>query len=43
MLIIFSARVVQLFVDEKGVVAIKNVDKAICLAKRSGKSKVVGA
>ncbi|MEY3124983.1 MAG: hypothetical protein RLZZ573_1503, partial [Pseudomonadota bacterium] len=42
-LITFSAGVVQLAADEKGVDAIKRADQAMYLAKRAGKNRVVGA
>ena len=42
-LITFSAGVVQLMADEKGVDAIKRADKAMYLAKRAGKNRVIGA
>jgi diguanylate cyclase len=41
-LITFSAGVAQLAADETGVEAIKRADKAMYLAKRAGKNRVVG-
>jgi diguanylate cyclase len=41
-LITFSAGVAQLAPDESGEDAIKRADKAMYLAKRAGKNRVVG-
>ena len=43
MLITFSAGVAQLAPDETGADAIKRADKAMYLAKRAGKNRVLGA
>jgi len=42
-LITFSAGVAQLAPDETGADAIKRADKAMYLAKRAGKNRVLGA
>jgi len=42
-LITFSAGVAQLAPNESGADAIKRADKAMYLAKRAGKNRVIGA
>jgi diguanylate cyclase len=42
-LITFSAGVAQVGLDEDGVAAIKRADRAMYMAKRAGKNRVLGA
>jgi diguanylate cyclase len=42
-LITFSAGVAQLNSDEPGMDAIRRADKAMYLAKRAGKNRVIGS